>query len=526
MFRVLLADEILPEGLALLRDAPDVSVDDVRLDRPALLNRLVDYHALIVRSGTPVDRALIERGQKLRVIGRAGLALGNVDIGAATEHGVMVLNTPEAYSVAAAEHTLALLLALCRYLPLADAAVRRGEWDRSRYLGVQLAGKTLGLLGLGRVGQLVAARAQGFGVNAVAFDPYADDEEARRLGVTLAPLDEVLAQADFLSLHADLTAETRHLLGAAELARLKPGARIVNCAQGGLIDEAALHAALVSGQVTGAALDVFDQEPPTGSPLLDLPNVVVSPHLGASTREAQAEVSVQIARQVLAALRGEDFANVVNLPFVAGPDFAQSRPYLQLAERIGALQRQLADGAIEAVEVEVRGTEVAGRVKAVAVALLKGLLEGSDAEPVNYINAPMLAARQGLRVGQGRGLPAGDYANQISCRVRWPGGARLIAGTLFGGADGRIVLLDEFRMDARPVGEALVMFSRDVPGVIGAVGTLLQQYGVNIAEWRLGRDQPGGTALSFINLDSPVPAEGLSALLALPQVVAVKRVAL
>jgi D-3-phosphoglycerate dehydrogenase len=278
--------------------------------------------------------------------------------------------------------------------------------------------------------------------------------------------------------------------------------------------------------VAGAALDVFDQEPPTGSLLLDLPNVVASPHLGASTQEAQAEVSVQIARQVLAALRGEDFANVVNLPFVAGPDFSQSRPYLQLAERIGALQRQLADGAIEAVEVEVRGAEVAGRVKAVAVALLKGLLEDSAAEPVNYINAPMLAARQGLRVGQGRGLPAGDYANQISCRVTWPGGARLIAGTLFGGADGRIVLLDEFRMDARPVGEALVMFSRDVPGVIGAVGTLLQQFGVNIAEWRLGRDRPGGTALSFINLDSPVPAEGMSALLALPQVVAVKRVAL
>jgi D-3-phosphoglycerate dehydrogenase len=316
------------------------------------------------------------------------------------------------------------------------------------------------------------------------------------------------------------------LLGAAELARLKRGACIVNCAQGGLIDEVALGAALASGQIAGAALDVFAHEPPGDSPLLALPNVVVTPHLGASTREAQAEVSVQIARQVLAALRGEDYANVVNLPFVAGPDFAQSRPYLHLAERIGALQRQLAGGKIEAVEVEVRGAEVAGRVKAVAVALLKGLLDGTLDEAVNYINAPMLAARQGLAVAQGRGLETSDYANLISCRVRWPGGERLIAGTLFGGADGRIVRLDEFRMDARPVGEALVMYSRDVPGVIGAVGTLLHEYGVNIAEWRLGRDRPGGTALSFINLDSSIPSPGVDALLALPQVVAVRIVAL
>ena len=525
-WRILVADDILPEGLALLRQAAGAQVDDLRLSRAELLACLGQYHALIVRSGTAVDRALMEHGASLRVIGRAGLAYDNIDVGAATERGIMVLNSPDAYSLAAAEHTLALLLALCRHVPAADASVRAGAWERERFLGAQLAGKVLGLVGLGRVGRLVAQRAVAFDLSLLAYDPYAGEQEARDLGVTLATLDEVLAQSDFISLHSTLTDETRQLLGPAEFARVKPGVRLVNCARAELIDEAALAEALRSGRVAGAALDVFGHEPPAGSPLLHLPNVVLTPHLGASTREAQRDVSIQVARQVLDALRGDGYRNVVNLPFVSGDDFSRTRPYLDLAERLGALQAELAGPGLEGVEVEVKGPEVAGLVKAIAVALLKGLLGQSRDTAVNYVNAPALAAARNLRVTQARGLETADYANLISCRVSWSGGQRLVAGTLFGGVESRMVQLDQFRMDARPQGQVLIMFSRDVPGVIGIVGTLLFHYGVNIAEWRLGRDQPGGTALSFINLDSRVPPDGLVALRALPQVIDVRSVAL
>ena len=525
-WRILVADEIPPEGLALLRAAPGVEVDDARLGRADLLTRLDAYDVLVVRSGTLVDRALIERGTRLRVIARAGLATDNIDVVAATQRGIMVMNTPEPYSVAAAEHTLALMLALCRHLPAADAEVRRGHWHRHKFLGTQLHGKVLGLVGLGRVGQLVAARALAFGMHLLAYDPYADEREARDLGVTLATFDEVLTQSDFISLHAVVTPETHQLLGPAEFARLKPGARLVNCARGELIDETALFQALVSGRLAGAALDVFGIEPPTDSPLLQLPNVIFTPHLGASTHEAQREVSLQIAQQVLDALKGIDYRNVVNLPFVPGPHFATTRPYLDLAQRLGALQAQMAGDGLVSVEIEVKGDEAASLVKAVAVALLTGLLGQGPGVQVNYINAPLLAAEQGVTVTQARGLETADYANLISCRVRWNTGERLVAGTLFGGVESRLVQLDEFRMDARPRGQVLVMYSRDVPGVIGVVGTLLCQHGVNIAEWRLGRDQPGGTALSFINLDSAVPAESLLALRALSQVIDVRSVVL
>ncbi len=526
MYRILVVDDILPEGLALLRAAPDTSVDDVRLDRAGLLARIGDYHALIVRSGTPIDRAVLERGRQLKIVARAGRVFDNIDVAAATELGIMVMHTPQAYSVAAAEHTLALMLALARHVPAADAAVRQGAWDRGQFLGSQLFGKTLGLVGFGRVGQLVAARARAFGMLVLAYDPYMDDDEARQMAVTVATLDEVLTRSDFLTLHAALTPETERLLGAAELARLRPGARVINCARAELIDEDALAAALRSGHVAGAALDAFADEPAGASPLLGLPNVVLAPHLGGSTTEAQQAVSVEIARQVLDALRGLDFRNVVNLPFITGPDFAGTRPYLLLAEKLGALQRQLAPATPRRVEVEVKGAGVERLVKPVAVALLKGLLTHGTGGEVNYINAPLLAARQGLVVAQARGLELADYTHLISCRVSWDGGQRVVAGTLFGGSEPRVVVIDEVRMDARPEGHALVMRSRDIPGVIGAVGTLLAEHRVNIAEWRLGRDAPGGTALSFINLDCAMPPGALAALAALPQVIEVNELKL
>jgi D-3-phosphoglycerate dehydrogenase len=335
---------------------------------------------------------------------------------------------------------------------------------------------------------------------------------------TLVTLEELLARSDIVSVHAAPDGAPRPLLGPDELRRMKAGARLVNTARGALVDEAALVAALTEGRLAGAALDVFAAEPPGRSPLFDLPNVVVTPHLGASTIEAQREVAIQIAGQVLEALRGHNYRNVINLPFIAGPDFRLARPYLELAEKLGRLQAQLADGPVTRVEVEVKGEAVAGLVRPIAVALLTGLLRPALAERVNYVSAPALAAERGLAVTQTRGLDLVDYPNLLSCRVSWDGGQRLAAGTLFGGSEGRLVQLDGTRLDARPEGAALVMASRDVPGVVGVVGTLLAQYGVNIAEWRLGRDAPGGTALSFINLDEAPPAGALDVLRGLPQV--------
>ncbi|MDW8327802.1 MAG: phosphoglycerate dehydrogenase [Anaerolineales bacterium] len=529
-FRILITDPLPDEGLALLRAAPDVHADY----RPELGTRngdellvaAADYDALIVRSGTAVNRELIERCGRLKIIGRAGVALDNVDIAAATERGVMVMNTPESAALAAAEHTLALLLALCRHLPAADASVRRGDWERSRYWGVQLDGKTLGLIGFGRVGRLVAPRAQAFGLNVLAYDPYVEPEIARRANVTLTTLDELLARADFVSLHPLLAEGPRQLIGAAELARMRPGARLINTAHGALVDEAALLAALQSGRLAGAALDVFAVEPPGRSPLFELPNVVVTPHLSSSTFEAQRDVALQIAQQVLDALRGQNYRNVVNLPFIAGPDFRLVRPYLELAEKLGALQSQLAAGPITKVEVEVKGEGMTELVRPLAVALLTGLLRELSTEPVNYVNAPALAAERGLHITQTRGMQLVDYPNLLSCRVSWEGGQRLVAGTLFGGSEARLVQMDDTRMDARPEGHALVMVSRDVPGVIGIVGSLLAQFGVNIAEWRLGRDVPGGRALSFINLDEAAPPAALDAIRALPQIIEVRAIRL
>lgn len=523
MYRILVTDPVPAEGLAMLRAAPGVQVDERAVQGAELRACIADYDVLIVRSGTAVDRDLIERGARLKIIGRAGVHVDNIDVAAATERGIMVMTTPESASLAAAEHTLALLLALCRQVPAADAAVRRGEWDRTRFMGAQLHGKTLGLIGFGKVGQRVARYALALGMRVLAYDPYIEPEVARQAEVTLATLDELLARADVLNLHCALTDETRHILSARTLDRLKPGALVINAARGELMDEAALAAAVEADRVAGVALDVFETEPPIQSPLMRLPpaRIVVTPRIGGSTVEAQREVAMQIAAQVLEALHGTNYRNVVNLPFSAGPDFRLVRPYLNLAEQLGSLQCQLAGAPPTRLEVEVKGEGMAELVRPIAVALLTGLMRslGGAGETVNYINAPARAAERGLAVTQTRGLELVDYPNLLSCRVTWEGGSRLVAGTLFGGSEGRLVQIDHIRMDARPEGHVLVMFSRDVPGVIGVVGTLLGRHSVNIAEWRLGRDAPGGTALSFINLDDAAPPEALAALNALPQVI-------
>ena len=526
-FRILVSDPLSDAGLERLAAAEDTAVfapdcGGQAMSRDALLEALPDHDALIVRSATRVDDEALEAGRRLRVVGRAGVGLDNIDVESATRRGVLVMNTPGANATATAEHTWALLLSLCRRIPAADASVRAGRWERRRYTGIQLHGKTLGVVGLGRVGRLVALRAQGFGMEVLAYDPYLSADAAAELRVELVDLEQLLAGSDVVTLHVPLTEQTRGFLGTEQLVGMKPGALLVNAARGGLVDEAAVAAALETGRLAGAAFDVFAAEPPAGSPLLARDDVVLTPHLGASTIEAQRDVSVQIIEQVLAALRDEEYRNAVNLPFVAKGGLAEIRPWLDLAERLGRLVVALAPGRLERVEIEARGPEVAPHAQPLSAALLVGILEPISGAGVNFVNAAHRAGERGIDVVRSRRASAAEYANLVGCRVTADGGERSAAGTLFHDRP-RTVEIDGFHLDAPPVGTALLVWNRDVPGVIGKVGTILGNAGVNIAEWRLGRSAPGETALAFVNLDEPAPADVLDSLAAIDGVRAVRQ---
>jgi D-3-phosphoglycerate dehydrogenase len=529
MFNVLIPDDLSAAGLELLQVDKEIAVNVAKkMPRAELLEKIGDYDALIVRSETKVDAEVIDRGIKLHVIGRAGIGVDTIDVDAATRRGIIVMNTPQANTTATCEHTVAMMLALARNIPQADASLRRGEWTRSKFMGVQLQGKTLGVIGLGRIGTQVAKRAQAFGMEIIAFDPYVSEEAARANRVMLVSLDELLAQADFVTLHSSLTQGSRGLLDEEAIARMKHGARVINVARGALVDSDALYKALTEGKLAGAALDVFEEEPPPADHLLfKLPNVVVTPHLGASTAEAQRDVSIQIAEQVIDALHDRDVRNAVNFPPIDPAALPVIRPYLKLAEKLGKLQANLMEGRLQKVEVEYRGPDVAPHVKPLTVALLRGLLApvlGSDR--VNFVNAPIIANERGIIVTQALNIVSEDYTNLVSCRVTTDAEERTIAGTLFDGSEPHIVQIDGFRIDAVPEGLVLVISSRDVPGVIGRVGTILGANYVNIAEYRLGRTRAGDRALSFVNLDNPVPDYAMKALRDLPEVVWVKQMSL
>ena len=523
MFRILISDKLGSAGLERLDQAPDVEYNhSPDLPREALLAAIGDYDALIVRSGTKVDAEVLKAGTRLRVVGRAGMGVDNIDMRAATMHGIVVMNTPDANSVATAEQAMALMLALSRHTAQAHASLLAGEWRRSDFVGVELNRKTLGVVGLGRIGRLVALRAQAFNMDVVAYDPFVSEEVGRELGVLLVDLDDLLAQADFITLHTAASAQTEAMINADAIAQMKPGVRIVNAARGKLIDEAAVATALNDGRIAGLAVDVYSKEPPVDNPLIGLPNVLHTPHLGASTEEAQRAVASEIVDQVLDALRGANYRNALNMPLPGGSELVAARPYVALAEKIGVLHSALAQTAIQRVEIEVSGDDINHLVRPVAAALLKGLLQRTDGESVNYINAPLLAEEKGISVSQTRGVSGADYPNLISCRVQWQGGQRTLGGVLFAGSQPRIVQVDNYQLDANPKGSVLILQNKDVPGVIGQVGTILAAYDVNIGEWRMGRESPGGEALSFINLDSDPPPPVLQALEKIPAITNVK----
>ena len=501
---VLVADPIAEEGLAILR--PHTRIEVVVGNRVALEHNLGQAEALLVRSETRVTEVLLDSAPRLRVIGRAGAGVDTIDVAAATARGIVVVNAPGGNAVAAAEHTLALMFALARRVAAADASLKRGEWSRSSYIGSELSGKTLGLNGLGRVGSEVARRAQGLDMRVIVFDPYVPDEHVQRIGLEPVELNELLASSDFVSLHVPLTEATRGILNAERIAAMRPGAFVINCARGGLVDEPALLAALDEGRLDGAGIDVFTTEPvPAGDPLPRHPKVVATPHLGASTVEAQANVATQVAHEVLAVLAGRPTQFAVNVPSLRPEDAEALQPYLGLVVMLGKLATQLADDHLRSAEISYRGEIAERNVGVLTAAAVQGLLEPISATPVNLVNARLLAQQRGLDIVETRSSTPAHYTSLVRVTVNTRAGATSVAGVI---SDGRanVVQIDDYELHLPPTpGYLLVTQHVDRPGMIGLVGTLLGEADINISSMQVGRKTRRGEALMLLSVDEPVP---------------------
>lgn len=518
MARILVKERIAESGIELLRR--DFEVDYLTdLDREELLRHIPEYDALIVRSATRVDAEVIRAGERLKVIGRAGVGVDNIDVEAATKRGIMVINAPQSNVISAAEQTMALLLALCRNIPAAVNSLREKCWDRKSFQGVELYQKVMGIVGLGRIGTLVAQRCLAFGMRVVAYDPYISEDKARKLNVELVSrLDDLLREADFISVHLPKTSETYHLLGEDEFAKMKDGVRILNVARGGIIDEEALQRALESGKVAGAALDVFEKEPATDCPLIEHPKVIATPHLGASTQEAQDRAGVMIAEQVAAALKGEFVPNVVNLQVPAEVDDTV-RMFMPLAEKLGLLLTHLVEGHVDGIELEYLGELANHETGVLTVAVLKGFFEKVVFEPVNYVNAPLFAKERGIAVRETKSEQTRDYVNLIMVRGRRNKKAVAVGGTLVGLSNTeRFVHVYEYDIDLGPSRYMAFFRYADVPGMIGKIGTILGDHNINIAHMQVGRKKIGGEAVMGINVDIPIPEEVMEEIRRVPKV--------
>ena len=519
--KVLISDPLSKEGMEILKKERDIEVILGTEFSPAELKEEIrNASALIVRSKTRVTRELIETGRALRVIGRAGVGVDNVDVEAATDRGVIVMNSPGANTVSTAEHTIGMLLALSRNIPQGHLSLKeRRKWERSKFLGVELRGKTLGIIGLGRIGSEVAKRAIAMEMRCIACDPFISPERAKKYMTELLDMKEFLPRADFITVHTPLTDETWHLLGRKEFEMMKDGVRIVNCARGGIIDEEALYEAMKSGKVAGAALDVYEHEPPVDSRLLTMENLITTPHIGASTKEAQQMVGIEIAQQVVDALKGRIVRNAVNIPSIEPEIYEEIKPYLLLGEKLGLLQAQLLEGRISTVNIKYSG-EVSGyECEPITIAVLKGLLEPALGDRVNYVNALKIAREREIMVNEEKSKSPVEFANLISLEVETDKASGSLSGTLFSHIGPRIVRVDGYHVDIMPEGYILIALHDSKPGIIGKLGTILGDGGINIAAMTLGRKRKERKELTVFNLDMAISPKMLEKMKAIKEII-------
>lgn len=525
--RVLVSDSLSPQGVEILKQA-GLTVDvKTKLTPEQLLEEIGQYEGLVVRSATKVTAKVLDAGLKLKVVGRAGSGLDNVDLEAATKRGIVVMNTPGGNTITTAEHAVAMICALARQIPQATASTKSGKWEKSKFMGVELYQKVLGVVGLGQIGSHVAKLGQGLMMKVMAYDPYLSEERARQMGVEQATIEHLFRTADFITIHTPLTPETTNLIRAETIATMKDGVRIVNCARGGIVNETDLYQALVSKKVGGAAMDVFEKEPADpANPLLTLENFICTPHLGASTTEAQENVAVAVAEQIVDLLVKGVIRNAANIPSVPADLLPQIQPYLTLGEKLGAFEAQRLDGGIKRVTVEYHGDVSNLPTPPVTVAILKGLLNPILEASVNYVNAPVVARERGIELNEIKRSDAGDFSSLVVVELQVGDRTSRIAGTLFHRREPRIVSIDDFSVEVVPEGAMLAVSNTDRPGVIGTMGTLLGKHQVNISRMQLSRERPGGRAISVIGIDSPVSTATLQELRQLPGILSVRQIRL
>jgi D-3-phosphoglycerate dehydrogenase / 2-oxoglutarate reductase len=525
--KVLVADNMSEKGIEIFRNAKGITVDVKTGLKPEELKEIIDqYDGIAIRSSTKITADLIEAATKLKVVGRAGIGVDNVDIGQASKKGIVVMNTPGGNTITTAEHTIAMMLSLSRNIPQATASLRMGKWEKKKFIGKEVFNKILGVVGLGNIGRIVAARGIGLKMRVIASDPFISREAADKLGIELVSNDELFKKADFITVHTPKTKETTNLLNRKAFNKMKKGVFIINCARGGIVSETDLLWAIEEGIVAGAALDVYDKEPPDPSPLFDNERVILTPHLGASTEEAQINVAVLVAEQIVDYLINGVVRNAINMPSVSPEDIPVLKPYIELAESMGSFLSQLGLPGLKEVEIDCRGEVSTLDIRPIKVAMLKGIFDPILEEGANYVNAPIIADERGIKVIDSKSEKVKGFRNLLTLRAKTKEGERTISGTIFGGENPRIVRLDNFELEAFPEGNMLVVRNLDKPGVVGGVGGVLGNAGVNIARMHLGRDKQGGNALIIISVDQELSPKVMETLRDLPNMVSIQQVKL
>lgn len=524
--KVLVSDNLSQKGIDILKKAGlDVDVK-VGMKPDELKECIGQYHGLVIRSATKVTSEIIDAATNLKVIGRAGSGLDNVDKIAATKKGIVVMNTPGGNTITTAEHTIALMVSLARKIPQATMSMKEGKWEKKKFMGVELYNKTLGIVGIGNIGSQVAKRMQAFGMNIIAFDPFLNEEKAKIMGVEKVDLQTLFKRSDFITLHTPLTPETKGMINKDSIKIMKNGVRIINCARGGIVNEKDLYDAIIEGKVAGAALDVLEKEPPENNPLIALEQVICTPHLGASTNEAQENVAVAVAEQIVDYLLKGIIRNAVNFPSIPSEQISILQPYIDLAEKLGGFAAQIVEGAVSEIKIEYQGDACKIDSAPVTIAALKGFLSPILEETVNFVNAPYIAKERGIEVKEIKSSEPGDYQSLIGLRLHTKQKTSYIAGTLLSKKDPRIVMIDNFKVEIVPEGQLLFMYNNDKPGVIGNIGTLLGKNDINIARMHFGRETQGGLAISVVSIDTPADEKIVNKIKKLPNILSVKQISL